>query len=133
MASQDGLEGSTVARNGNSADPSSQRGTPISEATPASQAASPTSQATSSSAGSKRRRTLAIWDEMQEKFEKGQRKAECNYCHKTFAAGPRAGTTHLRLHLESCTARHAPMGPKQQKLRLTKGEGSKVTIENVIF
>ena len=55
------------------------------------------------------------------------------HCHKKITAGPRAGTTHLRVHLESCPARHAPIGPKQQKLRLTKGEGGKVNMENVIF
>lgn len=133
MASQGG-EGSAVAgaENGNS--------TPIPEATPTSQAATPTSeaatptsQATSSRAGCRRKRTSAVWDEMEEKFENGEWKAYCNYCHKKFTSGPRAGTTHLRSHLDSCPARHAPIGPKQQKLRLTKGEGGKVNMENVIF
>uniref|UniRef100_A0A8R7THP7 BED-type domain-containing protein n=2 Tax=Triticum urartu TaxID=4572 RepID=A0A8R7THP7_TRIUA len=142
MASQDGYEGSGVAGEGNftSADPSSQRATPISEATPISQAATPTSQAatvtsqaTSSRAGSKRKRTSAVWDEMEEKLENRQLKAECNHCHRKFSAGPRAGTTHLRVHLECCPPKHAPIGPQQQQLRLTKGEGGKVNIENVIF
>ena len=135
MASQEGAEGSAVsgAGNGNSADPSLQRAAPTSQATPTSQAANPTSEATVSRAGCKRKRTSPVWDEMEEIFENGQRKAECNYCHRKFTAGARAGTTHLRLHLEACPSRHAPIGPKQQKLRLTKGEGGKVNLENVIF
>jgi hypothetical protein len=48
-------------------------------------------------------------------------------------SGTRAGTTHLHSHLDSCPARDAPIGPKQQKLRLTKGEGGKVNVENIIF
>uniref|UniRef100_A0ACD5W8C7 Uncharacterized protein n=1 Tax=Avena sativa TaxID=4498 RepID=A0ACD5W8C7_AVESA len=142
MASQEGAEGSAVAGAGNenSAGPLSQRATPISEATPASQAASPTSQAatptsqaTSSRVGCKRKKTSTVWDEMEEKFEDGKWKAYCKYCHKRICAGSRSGTTHLRAHLDCCPARHAPIGPKQQKLRLTKGEGGKVNIENVTF
>uniref|UniRef100_A0ACD5W820 Uncharacterized protein n=1 Tax=Avena sativa TaxID=4498 RepID=A0ACD5W820_AVESA len=135
MASQEGAEGSAVAGTGNenSVDPSSQRVTPISKATPASQAASPMSQATSSRVGCKRKKTSAVWDEMEEKFEDGKWKAYCKYCHKSFCAESRSGTTHLRAHFNCCPARHAPIGPKQQKLRLTKGEGGKVNIENVTF
>lgn len=143
MPSQDGADGSAVAgaRNGNSVDPSaSQHATPTSKATPTSEAATPTSEAatptsqvTSSRAGCKRKLTSAVWNEMELKFENGEWKAECNYCHRKLSVGPKAGTNHLRSHLDSCPARHAPMGPKQQKLRLTKGEGGKVSMENVIF
>jgi hypothetical protein len=82
MASQGG-EGSAVAGVGKG------NSTPIPQATPTSQAANPTSeaatpisQATSSRAGCKRKRTSAVWDEMEEKFENGEYKAYCNYCHK---------------------------------------------------
>lgn len=54
-----------------------------------------TSEPTSSRAGCKRKRTSAVWNEMGEKFEGGVWKAECNYCHKKFTAGPRSGTTHF--------------------------------------
>ncbi|XBI01221.1 hypothetical protein VPH35_130045 [Triticum aestivum] len=135
MASNEGAEGSGMpgAGNGNLVDPSTQHATPIFQATLTSEVATPTSQVTSSRAGGKRKRTSAVWNEMEEKIENGQLKDECNYCHKKFTAGPRAGTNHLPLHLESCPARHAPIGPKQQKLRLTKGEGGKVILESVIF
>uniref|UniRef100_A0A8I6WV50 BED-type domain-containing protein n=1 Tax=Hordeum vulgare subsp. vulgare TaxID=112509 RepID=A0A8I6WV50_HORVV len=129
MASQ-GAEGSAVSGAGNG---NSQGATPASEATPTSQVDTPTSQPKSSRASCKRKRTSEVWNETEEKFEGGVWKAECNYCHKKFTTGPRSGTTHLRLHLESCLARHAPMGPKQQKLSLTKGGGGKVNLENVIF
>ena len=70
MASNEGAEGSVVPGGGNG------------NATLTFEAATPTSQLTSSRAGGKRKRTSAVWYEMEEKIENGQLKAECNYCQK---------------------------------------------------
>uniref|UniRef100_M8BTP2 Uncharacterized protein n=1 Tax=Aegilops tauschii TaxID=37682 RepID=M8BTP2_AEGTA len=44
-----------------------------------------------------------------------------------------SGTLDLKSHMSSCGARHAPIGPKQQKLRLRKVDDGNANLENIIF
>lgn len=66
----------------------------------------------------KRRLTSAVWDEFTKDEVKQQ--AQCMYCKKWLSAGSKGGTNHLANHLKSCAAKCAPVGLKQQKLKLTE-------------
>ncbi|KAM0865684.1 hypothetical protein ACQ4PT_043104 [Festuca glaucescens] len=78
--------------------------------------------------GTKRRLTSAVWDEFTKDDAKQQ--AQCMYCKKWLSAGSKAGTTHLSNHLKTCPAKCAPVGLKQQKLKLTENVDGSVNFGN---
>jgi hypothetical protein len=78
--------------------------------------------------GTKRRLTSAVWDEFIKNELKKQ--AQCMYCKKWLSAGSKGGTTHLANHLKTCGAKCAPVGLKQQKLKLTENVDGSVNFRN---
>jgi hypothetical protein len=69
-----------------------------------------------------------VWENFKKELLKGKWGAICNWCHHDFAGESNSGTTHLRNHRNTCPARHAPMGPKQQKLKLSKDVDGSVSL-----
>ncbi|KAK8594107.1 hypothetical protein V6N13_125917 [Hibiscus sabdariffa] len=48
------------------------------------------------------RHTSSTWTHFTRKRVGEEVKAECNYCNKQLAGGPRAGTSHLTEHTKKC-------------------------------
>lgn len=84
-------------------------------------------------ASSKRKLRSAVWNEFKLIKIGGDWKAECMWCKYKLVGESKHGTSHLSSHLKTCAARHAPIGPKQSKLRLTSSEDGKVNFENYVF
>nr|XP_040259337.1 uncharacterized protein LOC120976428 [Aegilops tauschii subsp. strangulata] len=84
--------------------------------------------------GNKRKLTSIVWEgNFEKKIINGEPKADCMYCHKLFIAKGTNGTSHLLSHMSSCGARDAPIGPKQQKIRLSKVYEGKGNLEKIVF
>lgn len=49
--------------------------------------------------------TSAVWNDFKRKRVGGVEKAECNHCNKLLSAGAKAGTSHLKDHIQSCRKR----------------------------
>uniref|UniRef100_A0ACD5Y5K0 Uncharacterized protein n=2 Tax=Avena sativa TaxID=4498 RepID=A0ACD5Y5K0_AVESA len=81
----------------------------------------------------KRKLKSDVWDDFTKEFLKGKWRAVCNWCRHDFAGESNSGTTHLRNHRNTCPSRHAPIGPKQQKLKLSKDVDGSVSLENTNF
>ncbi|KAM0829467.1 hypothetical protein ACQ4PT_066855 [Festuca glaucescens] len=90
-------------------------------------------QAVVSRGSNKRKLTSDVWEDFTKQLINGKNRAICNWCHHDFAGESNSGTTHLRNHRNTCPARHAPMGPKQQKLKLSKDIDGSVSLENTNF
>ena len=80
--------------------------------------------------GGKRKLTSPVWDEFTKEFLQGRWQAQCMYCKKWLSASSTGGTKHLSNHLKSCSAKCAPVGLKQQKLRLSEGANGSVNLDN---
>ena len=83
--------------------------------------------------GSRRKRTSDVWDDFKIELINGKWQAICNWCHKPYAAESTSGTSHLRTHRNNCPTRHAPVGPQQSKLKLSKCGDGKVNLETYVF
>ncbi|XBI17798.1 hypothetical protein VPH35_059756 [Triticum aestivum] len=83
--------------------------------------------------GSRRKRILDVWDYFKTELINGKWQAICNWCHKSYAGESTSGTSHLRTHCNNCPARHAPVGPQQSKLKLSKCVDGKVNLETYVF
>jgi hypothetical protein len=90
-------------------------------------------QAVVSRGSNKRKLTSDVWEDFTKELINGKNIAICNWCHHDFAGESNSGTTHLRNHRSTCPARHAPMGPKQQKLKFSKDIDGSVSLENTNF
>jgi hypothetical protein len=80
--------------------------------------------------GSKRKLTSAVWKEFTKEIRQGKWEAQCMYCKKWLSAASTGGTKHLQNHLKSCPAKCAPVGLKQQKLRLSENADGSVNLDN---
>lgn len=91
-----------------------------------------TTQGTGTEPGQPKRRKLTseVWNEFHKEFIGGRWQAQCMYCKKWLSAASTGGTTHLNNHLKTCCAKSAPVGLKQQKLRLAAASGGKVELDN---
>ena len=95
--------------------------------------------ATARTAQATRRLTSEVWQEMTKKLVKGEWKGIYNYCSKALVATSRAGTTHLRDHLRSCTQRMIKLNPKEGKsftqssLRMTAEADGKVNVGSYTY
>ena len=89
-------------------------------------------QGTSTEPGQTKRRKLTseVWNKFHNEFIGGRWQAQCTYCKKWLSAASTGGTTHLNNHLKTCCAKSAPVGLKQQKLRLAAASGGKVELDN---
>jgi hypothetical protein len=113
------VSSSAVAGGAHSSSPSEQ-----------AQGTEPSTSASVSAAarGTKRRLTSAVWDEFIKDEVKKQ--AQCMYCKKWLSAGGKGGTSQLINHLKTCGAKCAPVGLKQQKLKLTENVDGSVNFRN---
>lgn len=87
-------------------------------------------------AGSKRKRTFAVWKEFTEVRIGGNVHAKCNYCSKKLSGSSKNGTNHLRLHLKSCVQKRIKVNGKTMahaSLRFGKTDAGTVLVENYIF
>jgi hypothetical protein len=80
--------------------------------------------------GSKRKLTSEAWNEFTKEFCKGKWQAQCMYCKKWLSAASKGGTKHLLNHLKTCAAKCAPVGLKQQKLRLSENVDGSINLDN---
>ena len=89
------------------------------------------------SAAAKRRLTSKVWKEMEKVLIRGEWKAKCNYCYTLLAAGPRAGTNHLAIHLKSCTLRQIKTRAgkilSQSSLKLSAQDDGTVGVDSYTF
>lgn len=70
------------------------------------------------------RHTSSVWADFKRKRVDGKDKAECNYCFKLLAGGPKAGTSHLKDHTKVCPKR------KCQDIRQTRLFGTKKNVND---
>jgi hypothetical protein len=87
-------------------------------------------------AGSKRKRTSAVWKEFTEVWIGGNVHAKCNYCSKKLSGSSKNGTNHLHLHLKSCVQKKIKVNGKtmaQASLRFGKTDAGTVSVENYTF
>lgn len=88
-------------------------------------------------AAAKRRLTSKVWKEMKKVKVHGAWKAKCDYYHTLLAAGPRAGTNHLAIHLKACTLRKIKTRDgktlSQSSLKLSAQDDGTVGVENYTF
>jgi hypothetical protein len=71
-----------------------------------------------------------VWKEFTKEIRQGKWEAQCMYCKKWLSAASTGGTKHLQNHLKSCPAKCAPVGLKQQKLRLSENADGSVNLDN---
>jgi hypothetical protein len=75
-----------------------------------------------------RRRELKsdAWLEFDQLIVAGRPKAQCHWCKKVLVADGKAGTNHLRGHLQICASPQVRKGLQQAILKLGKNEQGSV-------
>jgi len=88
--------------------------------------------------GTKRKLTLAVWNDFKKVKVLGAVRAQCLHCHKQLGGSSRNGTTHLHDHLKICTLKKIKLMEQnkslaQSALRFRSEEGGKVSVGNYTF